>query len=70
MIAIAITLLAIGLGIYLLILIKINGLGNFYKIPAILFIVLSLSYNLCLMARGAIYHQKVNNILIERPNLK
>ena len=56
MVSIAVTLLAVGLGLYLLILIKIHNLGNFYKILAGLFLLLSFGYNMCLMARGIEFH--------------
>ena len=70
MVSIAVTLLAVGLGLYLLILIKIHNLGNFYKILAGLFLLLSFGYNMCLMARGIEFHQKVKDITVERPLLK
>lgn len=70
MISIAVTLLAVGIGIYLLILIKINNLGNFYKVFAGLYLLLSFGYNMCLMARGIEFHQKVKDIMVERPLLR
>jgi hypothetical protein len=70
MISIAVTLVALGFGIYLLILIKVNDLEMWYKVVAWLFIAMALGYNLCLVARGIEYHQQVKDIVIERPYLK
>ena len=70
MISIDVTLLAVGLGIYLLILIKTHNLGNFYKVIVALYLLLSFGYNMCLMARGIEFHQKVKDITVERPLLK
>ena len=70
MISIAVTLLALGLCIYLLILITINNLGNFYKILVAIYLLMAFGYIMCVMTRGIEYHQKVKDILIERPLLK
>jgi|GEM_PF-4804496 len=70
MISLAITLVAIALGIYMLLLIQIHGLGKWYKAIVIIYLLLAVAYNLCLMARGAMYHQAVHDILTERPYLK
>lgn len=63
--AIAITILAMIAGLAVLVMIQKQQMPRIYRYCAILFTTLAFLYNMCLMTRGIIIHNRVKDITTE-----